>query len=199
MKSILKKMSNSLASAKRRRANLQPETTSVSQPQPQQSQGSNQPQSQTKLTIPAYLSLLESRLLTLEKRVDGSDGTALMVEMDGPDGAKNTMKITDYMEDMDKRFQMLAEEITNMKDIVLSLQRYTMEVNQNLLSQMTSTSDAPQITNLDVTSGTTIDLSLESLQPPIEEPSSSLSAELKDLISNGDEIINEVDEKTNIV
>ena len=134
MKSILKKMSNSLASAKRRRANLQPETTSF--PQPQQSQGSNQPQSQTKLTIPAYLSLLESRLLTLEKRVDGSDGTALMVEMDGPDGAKNTMKITDYMEDMDKRFQMLAEEITNMKDIVLSLQRYTMEVNQNLLSQL---------------------------------------------------------------
>ena len=192
MKSILKKMSNSLASAKRRRANLQPETTSV--PQPQQSQGSNQPQSQTKLTIPAYLSLLESRLLTLEKRVDGSDGTALMVEMDGPDGAKNTMKITDYMEDMDKRFQMLAEEITNMKDIVLSLQRYTMEVNQNLLSQMTSTSDAPQITNLDVTSGTTIDSSLESLQPPIEEPSSSLSAELKDLISNDDEIINEVEE-----
>ncbi len=199
MKSILKKMSNSLASAKRRRANLQPETTSVPQPQPQQSQGSNQPQSQTKLTIPAYLSLLEGRLLTLEKRVDGSDGTALMVEMDGPDGAKNTMKITDYMEDMDKRFQMLAEEITNMKDIVLSLQRYTMEVNQNLLSQMTSTSDAPQITNLDVTSGTTIDSSLESLQSPIEEPSSSLSAELKDLISNGDEIINEVDEKTNIV
>lgn len=192
MKSILKKMSNSLASAKRRRANLQPETTSV--PQPQQSQGSNQPQSQTKLTIPAYLSLLESRLLTLEKRVDGSDGTALMVEMDGPDGAKNTMKITDYMEDMDKRFQMLAEEITNMKDIVLSLQRYTMEVNQNLLSQMTSTSDAPQIANLDVTSGTTIDSSLESLQPPIEEPSSSLSAELKDLISNDDEIINEVEE-----
>lgn len=192
MKGILKKMSNSLASAKRRRANLQPETTSV--PQPQQSQGSNQPQSQTKLTIPAYLSLLESRLLTLEKRVDGSDGTALMVEMDGPDGAKNTMKITDYMEDMDKRFQMLAEEITNMKDIVLSLQRYTMEVNQNLLSQMTSTSDAPQITNLDVTSGTTIDSSLESLQPPIEEPSSSLSAELKDLISNDDEIINEVEE-----
>lgn len=192
MKSILKKMSNSLASAKRRRANLQPETTSV--PQPQQSQGSNQPQSQTKLTIPAYLSLLESRLLTLEKRVDGSDGTALMVEMDGPDGAKNTMKITDYMEDMDKRFQMLAEEITNMKDIVLSLQRYTMEVNQNLLSQMTSTSDAPQIANLDVTSGTTIDSSLESLQPPIEQPSSSLSAELKDLISNDDEIINEVEE-----
>ena len=51
------------------------------------------------------------------------------------------MLITEYMEDMDSRFHMLAEEITNLKDIVLSLQRYTIEVNQNLLNQITS--DAP--------------------------------------------------------
>ena len=181
MKTILKKMSNSLASAKRRRANMQPDTVSSTPPPVPTS--NTQPQQQ-KLTIPAYLSLLEGRLLQLEKRVDGSDGSSLMVETAGPDGVKNTMKITDYMEDMDKRFQMLAEEITNMKDIVLSLQRYTMEVNQNLLSQMTSPNANPN---------------LESLQPPIEEEieqiavdESNLSSELQELI-NGENIKNEVE------
>ena len=177
MKTIYKIMSNSLASAKRRRANMQPETTSTPTPSPSQPQSQSQ---QSKMTIPAYLSLLESRLLQLEKRVDGSDGTTLMVEMDTPDGAKNTMKVTDYMEDMDKRFHMLAEEITNMKDIVLSLQRYTLEVNQNLLNQMTS------------------------MQPPVIEekvsevntiPEPKMSPELEQLIGNNEEITNEVDEK----
>jgi hypothetical protein len=174
-------MSNSLASAKRRRANMQPETTSTPTPSPAPSQP------QSKMTIPAYLSLLESRLLQLEKRVDGSDGTTLMVEMDTLDGTKNTMKITDYMEDMDKRFHMLAEEITSMKDIVLSLQRYTLEVNQNLLNQMTSSN--PE---------------LSTMQPPVIEeevtqmntvPEPKMSPELEQLIGNNEEIANEVDEK----
>ena len=185
MKTIFKKMSNSLASAKRRRANMQPDTVSSTPPPVPTS--NSQPQQQ-KLTIPAYLSLLEGRLLQLEKRVDGSDGSSLMVETAGPDGVKNTMKITDYMEDMDKRFQMLAEEITNMKDIVLSLQRYTMEVNQNLLSQMTSPNANPNP-------------NLESLQPPIEEEleqtevdESNLSNELQELL-HGENIKNEVEIK----
>lgn len=177
MKTIYKIMSNSLASAKRRRANMQPETTSTPNPGPSQPQPQSQ---QNKMTIPAYLSLLESRLLQLEKRVDGSDGTTLIVEMDTPDGAKNTMKITDYMEDMDKRFHMLAEEITNMKDIVLSLQRYTMEVNQNLLNQMTSM-QSPVIE--------------EKVNEMNTNPEPKMSPELEQLIGNNEEITNEVDEK----
>lgn len=180
MKTIYKIMSNSLASAKRRRANMQPETSTPS-PSPSQPQPQSQSQ-QSKMTIPAYLSLLESRLLQLEKRVDGSDGTTLMVEMDTPDGAKNTMKITDYMEDMDKRFHMLAEEITNMKDIVLSLQRYTLEVNQNLLNQMTSSNTMqPTVIEEEVTQMNNV-------------PEPKMSPELEQIIGNNEEIINEVDE-----
>ena len=44
------------------------------------------------------------------------------------------MKITEYMEEMDTKFNMLAEEIMNMKDIVLKLQSFTMEVNKSLVS-----------------------------------------------------------------
>ena len=56
MKTIYKIMSNSLASAKRRRANMQPETSTPT-PSPAPSQPQPQPQ-QSKMTIPAYLSLI---------------------------------------------------------------------------------------------------------------------------------------------
>ena len=36
---------------------------------------------------------------------------------------------------MDKKFFMLAEELTNMKDIVMKLQTFTMEVNKNLYEE----------------------------------------------------------------
>ena len=163
-------MSNSLASAKRRRAaiptteSIQPQMSTVQQPQPQ-------PPTPTpnKLSIPAYLSLLENRLLSMEKKL-GSENTALMVEIDGPDGTVS-MQITDYMEDMDKRFQMMAEEITTMKDTVLSLQRYTMEVNQNLLSQLTQTQ----------------------LQAPVID-----NVSLEDIISSSEHLENEVDTSYNV-
>ena len=42
------------------------------------------------------------------------------------------------MESMDARFQMLVEEIATLKDTVMKLQTFTMEVNQKLLHELTS-------------------------------------------------------------
>jgi len=41
--------------------------------------------------------------------------------------------INEYITEMDAKFGMLVEEITNLKDIVLKLQTYTMDVNKMLL------------------------------------------------------------------
>jgi hypothetical protein len=41
----------------------------------------------------------------------------------------------EMVEEFDKRYNMLAEEIINIKNIVLSLQSYTMEVNKTLLDE----------------------------------------------------------------
>ena len=39
------------------------------------------------------------------------------------------------MEEMDTRFDILAREIADLKDIVLKLQAYTMDVNKTLLEE----------------------------------------------------------------
>jgi hypothetical protein len=131
---------SSLAAAKRRRAGVTEAQMGAKRIE-QSGAATNDANSQKKqpLTVQSYLSLLEQRILQVEKDAKGEDPNKLFVEVDTPTGSKS-MLITEYMEDMDSRFHMLAEEITNLKDIVLSLQRYTIEVNQNLLNQITSDS-----------------------------------------------------------
>lgn len=122
-------MSNSIAAAKRRRAGIQ-------EPTPVQSNSSPslaQPQA-PKMSIPNFLGLLDKRISSLESSLlSNTEPNNIQLEIDSPEG-KKTMKITEYMEEMDAKFNMLAEEITNMKDIVLKLQTFTMDVNKSLLS-----------------------------------------------------------------
>ena len=42
-----------------------------------------------------------------------------------------------FVEEINNRFQMLAEEINTLKDTVIKLQGYTMDVNKVLLSEIT--------------------------------------------------------------
>ena len=41
----------------------------------------------------------------------------------------------DILNEINSRFELLAEEISNIKDIVLKLQSYTMDVNKTLLEE----------------------------------------------------------------
>lgn len=125
-------MSNSIAAAKRRRAGIQSSTSTPPAP-PQQTQAPQTQQTQPpqRMTATAYLSALENRLVSLEKSVDANN---IQLEMETPEG-KKSVPITEYMEEMDAKFQMMAEEITNMKDVVLKLQSFTMDVNQQLLEK----------------------------------------------------------------
>jgi hypothetical protein len=42
---------------------------------------------------------------------------------------------SEILSDFNNRFEILAEEINNLKDIVLKLQSYTMDVNKTLLDE----------------------------------------------------------------
>ena len=117
-------MSNSLAAAKRRRAGEQPPMP----PPPSPSQQQQQTQ-QNRMTLPQVLALLDSRLTKLETQT--SSMPAIPEEV--ADASKAS--INEYITEMDAKFGMLVEEITNLKDIVLKLQTYTMDVNKMLLEE----------------------------------------------------------------
>ena len=120
---------SSIAAAKRRRAGGDP---TPPPPIPQQTQSQSQQMEAPKMTIQQAFGIIDGRLSALEKSTK-------------PD-TNNTVSL-EYMEEMDAKFLMLAEEITAMKDIVLKLQAFTMEVNQKMSEKLEMTAtETPNIT-----------------------------------------------------
>ena len=132
-------MSASLAAAKKRRANIQ-EPPRVQQSMPsQQAQAANPPIG-TGLTLPQVIQIVDNRLIILEKFMAETKNSTNNVSMSFDEKPNNEhgmtpVDISDVIEEFDGRYNMLVEEIANLKNIVLSLQSYTMEVNKTLLSE----------------------------------------------------------------
>jgi hypothetical protein len=135
---------SSASLAKKRRANI---SQTINMPPP-----TIQPQSSTAnasrnvpLTLPQVLQMIDSRLLKLEKGLkeqqEGQVENASVVREKEED-----VSLQEVFAEYDTRFQMLASEIQDMKEIVLKLQSYTMEVNKTLLEERV------QIMNLNATS-----------------------------------------------
>lgn len=128
-------MSNSLASAKRRRAGMTPEPTltptTTTTPTPPQ------PAANGRMSLPQLLNNFENRLKAVEyNKQDTVTETPMSFSVTDPDtGTIKKMSLSDYMTDMDNKFYMLAEEITSMKDIIIKLQSFTMEVNKTLMEE----------------------------------------------------------------
>ena len=126
-------MSNSIAAAKKRRAGIQPPnpatpTTQVGGPTSQNGAPA--------LTLPQVIALVDKRLTKLEDSVKaGSNTNANTNTNTNTSDAPPSNVVAEYMEEMDRKFELLAEEITNMKDIVLKLQSFTMDVNKTLMEE----------------------------------------------------------------
>ena len=121
-------MSNSaVASARKRRAGITTptvnETVSSSQQQPQP----------TGLTLPQVIALIDSRLIKLENFMNQKDYTNN--PMIQPTFNEENSNISEIINEFQQRFLILAEEINTLKDTVLKLQSYTMDVNKLLLEE----------------------------------------------------------------
>ena len=121
-------MSTSIAAAKKRRA---PASAQVPMPQTNVAQPQQQQPPQQGLTLPQVISLVDKRLTVLETTVKG------FAESSGDSGesAQIPSNITEVLDEFNTRFDHLAEEIEGIKNIVLSLQSYTMDVNKMLLEE----------------------------------------------------------------
>lgn len=136
-------MSAALSAAKKRRA----PTASIPEP-PARIGGGNGAQSGSStdtqgLTLPQVISLIDKRLVQLElfaKNVQKNGVSS------SAGGATNNAKLAAgpskeevveaVLEEFNTRFDIMAEEIANIKNIVLNLQSYTMDVNKMLLQNM---------------------------------------------------------------
>ena len=117
-------MSQANAAARKRRAggaSLQ-ET-----PVPVQTQA--QAQSKGGLTLPQVISLVDKRLTTLETFMKECQTDVQ------PDNKASEDALNSLADDINSKFVMLAGEVENLKDIVLKLQAYTMEVNKTLYEE----------------------------------------------------------------
>lgn len=131
-------MSSSLASAKRRRAGVQPQpqaTETVSAPAPV-IEAVPPPPVNGRMSLPQLLNNFENRLKAIETSKPVTENEKPMnFTVTDPDGTIKKMTLSEYMADMDNKFFMLADEITSMKDIIVKLQSYTMEVNKTLMEE----------------------------------------------------------------
>ena len=108
---------SSAALARKRRANG---VTDSPPPVPQ-----SQTQPKAGLTLPQVLSVIDARLKLLE------NSKSVKKESEGPVDTFNSEVLQEY----ETRFQILATEMQELKDIVLKLQTFTMEVNHTLFRE----------------------------------------------------------------
>ena len=136
-------MSTALASARRRRAG--PEATTpplgARQTNPQSSfPGTNSPQSNigVGLTLPQVIAVVDNRLIALEHFAQTQSN--LNAQFEAQQSVARTSEISEIPENLKEiideyasRFDIIADELSSMKDTIMKLQTYTMEVNKTLM------------------------------------------------------------------
>jgi hypothetical protein len=122
-------MSAANAAARKRRTTPDPAPPGANRQMPQQAA---QPPA-AGLTLQQVISLIDSRLVKLEVFMKDSKTAG------APSGVVNKeLEITGndiMLQEFDRRFELLAEEISNLKDALLKLQTYTMDVNKTLMEE----------------------------------------------------------------
>jgi hypothetical protein len=121
-------MSAANSAAKKRRA----PPNMDAQPRPTNSQSMNQTNSNSGLTLPQVIALIDKRLVHLETITKEK----LLDTQDDDLESTNIMGLSkEIIEEFDSRFEIMAEKIANIENIVLKLQSYTMDVNKMLLHE----------------------------------------------------------------
>ena len=84
------------------------------------------------MTLPQVISLIDRRLIHLETTTKALSERQVDSQEDGENDVAPE-HVTKMLSDIEGRFEVLADEIANIKNIVLNLQSYTMDVNRMLL------------------------------------------------------------------
>ena len=129
------KMSQANAAARKRRAGgatLQENAVPV--------QPMNQQAPKGGLTLPQVISLVDKRLVTLETFMKETQQTVpqpqqTVPQQSTPQQSASEEAMNSLADEFNSKFEILAQEVADLKDIVLKLQSYTMEVNKTLYEE----------------------------------------------------------------
>ena len=138
------------ASAIQRRTTSAPSLSSsiLQNPQSFKQQMTNEPKSADQpqtpgLTIHQVIALIDTRLVALEKFAkEATDTPSVQSSANEPSGPvalpENLVTVevvNSLIEDFNNRYDAFTQEMATLKNIVLSLQSYTMDVNKTLLEE----------------------------------------------------------------
>jgi len=127
-------MSSSNAAAIRRRVTAQQAPTPPPTPTSVNNANTNNTNNpQNRFTVPQALGVLDKRIVKLEEFMNNINPTTLSQPKDT--NAVTLSEVNGVFDEFNLRFEMLAAELSNMKDALLSLQTYTMEVNKMLVTE----------------------------------------------------------------
>jgi hypothetical protein len=136
-------MSKSNASAKNRRAYGGNPPLPVPVPSPSSSSSAQQQAQPQGFTLQQVIAVIDNRLLNLEHFMkESKEGGVKHVHFESESNDVRPMgqhiidnSVGEILNEFSARFDMIVDEVANLKDIVLKLQTYTMDVNKTLLEE----------------------------------------------------------------
>lgn len=131
-------MSQSNAAAIKRRVNMNqppPASQSTRNPVPDQPVAAAHQQG---LTLPQVIAFMDKRLIHLETFMQETTSKTAPANSNSNSVERGSMEDPEFVNVMDEfnhRFELLAAELDSMKDIIIKLQSFTMEVNKSLMDE----------------------------------------------------------------
>ena len=126
-------MSAANASAKKRRAMNPTSSPPNITTQTEQPVSNGQP---TGFTLPQVIAVIDKRLVNLEKGIaDIKNNTVHSEQSNTSINNTQSQEIYDCLDEYNSRFEILTQEINELKNIIINLQSYTMDVNKMLLEE----------------------------------------------------------------
>jgi hypothetical protein len=87
------------------------------------------------LTLPQVIALVDQRLVVVETFMKNMQSSETPRQGDTISDVIADSNTSPMLEEINSRYDLLAEEVINLKNIVLNLQSYTMEVNKTLMEE----------------------------------------------------------------
>ena len=89
------------------------------------------------LTLPQVIALVDRRLVVLESFMKDTKAVPKVLAPQAPQALAQQVKQLDdeVIDEINNRFELLAGEVAELKDILIKLQSYTMEVNKRLVDE----------------------------------------------------------------
>jgi hypothetical protein len=134
-----------IAAAKKRRAGVTtpfPDTPRLPNGGASVSPSSSQAQG---LTLQQVISLLDTRLTKMEKSLNENQ-----LELNVSEKEMLPTNISDILDDFQEKFVILAGEINSLKDTVLKLQTFTMDINQLLFEKYLASSTTSETSDFNI-------------------------------------------------